>query len=165
MSIIRKILHTLRPQKVDVLVYVYDLAKPIPNIEANISLDIKTWEEKTFFGRRYVFFAYHEGDLTNRLDVVVNTILVAQLGFGNSPVVSNGTTKEPYRGNNIQGHMTCHLLRFCKERNLSDKVYAFIIPDNHASVKVMEHKVGYEFLYRVKLYRLLGLVIYKSIIR
>jgi|GEM_PF-5042991 Acetyltransferases, including N-acetylases of ribosomal proteins len=165
MSIFRKIVHTLSPQKVDVMVYVYDLAKPIPDIQAAIPLDIKTWEEKTMLGKRYVFFAYNGGKLTNRLDLVTNTLLTAQLGLKNYPVISNGTTKEQYRGNNIQGQMTCHLLRFCKQQHIAPKVYAFIAPDNHASIKVMEQKVGYQLLYRTKLYRLLGLVIYKSIIR
>lgn len=162
-KIARKIFLALKPYTMDLYVYKFDLRQPVPDIKARIDIDIKTKEKKTLFEKRITFLAFHNGQLTNKADLIFNNLLGRQLGLGGYPVMGNAETNKTFRGKNIMGFTLVTLFDYYLKMKDKDTVYIFTSFDNFSMQSVMD-KVGCEKLYRVKIKRVLGFMVNKKII-
>lgn len=158
MNSIKKLYHSLRPRKVETLVYRFDLdEQSIPSIAVSDIIQVET--NKVDNGRR-IFKALINDAVINRNYLYKNNLLALQLGYKHLPLIGGCSTDEQFRGRNIYPYMLIQILHWVKANKLARQVLIFVEPGNTPSINGIE-KAGFKKLHHVILYRLLGLCIYK----
>jgi hypothetical protein len=126
------------PKKLDLLLYKFDLKEKIPEIIADIPIEIL--KKKTLRTIRYSVNL--NGKEIHHSEVFKNLYLLHQFGYKIEPAIGNCETHSNYRGMKIFPNVLSSILLDLQLQE-NKCVYILVSPNNFSSIHGIEH-VGFK---------------------
>lgn len=141
---IKQLVKSLKPVRIDMLLFEVQLDSYQVQIPARIQLEIG----KSADGDRAIYRAVVNTNEVHRSHLYDYALLPVQFGYGKYPVIGDCVTKPEYRGFRIYPHVLAYILHDLQVTSKTEKVYILVAPDNQPSIRGIEH-AGFRYIARL----------------